>query len=420
MALGADGSMILCTKSGHVFVRSRILRAGIALGPSSLVNPPKSVPTFKFHRVPNLQRISHVCANSTGAFAALRHDATPESINLDGHTMADDLDGIQPFRSWARMPALVNEASKASFNETMEQLKPLISSTREDDDAADMDIAFDIRAAMELCDFVTLAKSSAAHGEPQRKLKPLSAYHGADLFFKLRECSIPVHSAVLSARAPAIRCILLGKSLTCTAAPTGSRKLTLDGTACLRSDPAIKVTGYSPITILILCYYLYADKVVTIWDRRVALAISDLYGPLNIEVLAIRSELQLLARQLHLQGLETATEFVGKRPTTSTLSADLKHIFTGGQVFQDVLLHLEDATVKMHSFVLRSRCPYFATFFNEKCWTENRFKSKLIEINLKEFKSRPMSYLFRYLYGEVTPELFDDLGAPSSSANSYY
>ena len=409
--------MVLCTRSGHVFVRSRVLRAGLGLGSNSLVNPSKNAPIFKFHRIPNLQRISKVCANNTDAFAALRVDAVLEPIKFDGHTVADDLDAIQPFRSWEKWLSSQSPDSTIRVDEAAEELDPMTASMREDDDAVDLDIVPDIRAAMELCNFITLTNHISQPGGSHRKLKPLSTHQGADLFFQIHGCFIPVHSAVLLARAPALREVVSGKSMKCTSSSADQRAITLDGMTRLGNDRIIKVRGCSPMTILILCYYLYTDSVVTIWDRRVSLAISDRYGPLNVDGLSVRSELRLLALTLQLRILEAATGFVGKAPITPTLIADLKQVLSSGNIPQDVVLHLADATVKSHSFVLRSRSPYFATFFDKECWTEKRFSAGTLEINLKEFKSLPMSYLLRYLYGDVTPDLFGDLGMLFCSPN---
>ena len=61
--MGSDGSIALCTESGHVYMHTRNMK--VAQGGAK---------AFKFQRIPFIQRVVSVCANSTEAFAALRVD----------------------------------------------------------------------------------------------------------------------------------------------------------------------------------------------------------------------------------------------------------------------------------------------------------------------------------------------------------
>lgn len=100
VALGADGSLILCTESGHVFVRTRNPKAGANDGRRQAQTAPPSnhnANLFKFQRVPYLQRIVKVCTNSTGAFAALRMGVPPRPILRSGNGISEDMRHIRPF-----------------------------------------------------------------------------------------------------------------------------------------------------------------------------------------------------------------------------------------------------------------------------------------------------------------------------------
>ncbi|KAG7098474.1 hypothetical protein E1B28_000418 [Marasmius oreades] len=118
VAIGIDGTLVVCTVSGHVYVRSRSTNTsnasmnsvtsalnGPSVSPSdqstlgSLIRAPKisggtsGGKSNKFSRVPFLQRVVSVCASSTGAFGAIRVDATvPNIIHPRLNTQLKDMD----------------------------------------------------------------------------------------------------------------------------------------------------------------------------------------------------------------------------------------------------------------------------------------------------------------------------------------
>ncbi|PVF97010.1 hypothetical protein CPB86DRAFT_761016 [Serendipita vermifera] len=416
VALGSDGSMILCTKSGHVFVRTRVLRAGLSTTGSGLLNPPKNAQLFKFHRIPNLQRIFRVCANSTGAFAALRLDAVPDKIPTTSQKSPDDFALTQPF--WSILQSLSVSGTKAgdgdrAREDVIEHATPLITPTPDDEDSGDIDIAPDIRAAMDMCSFLQLAGNVRCSEVPKSQGPRLWVHLGADIVFRVGDFDIPVHQTMLSSRVPSLDSVLAGSQLQCFLDSDRRRIFSLQAKTSNNRPQIISVQGFSPITILLFCYFIYTDRVVAIWDRRVALAISDRFCHLGINTNMVAIELESLARSLQLETLASAAKSAGRVTPPPSLCKDLKQLLEKtkqpGYKGNDVVLILEDRRVNVHSVVLRARSLYFSTFFNEESWTSRRVGSGVIEVDLKQFKHRPMSYLLRYFYEDASAELFHDL-----------
>ncbi|EGG01861.1 uncharacterized protein MELLADRAFT_91837 [Melampsora larici-populina 98AG31] len=83
-AVGMDGSIIFCTKSGHVFIHSKRTETQSSLkgGPARLGEQIKNTRNPKPTRIAHLERITKVSANPTGAFAAIREDATLNEIKI--------------------------------------------------------------------------------------------------------------------------------------------------------------------------------------------------------------------------------------------------------------------------------------------------------------------------------------------------
>jgi hypothetical protein len=396
VALGSDGSMILCTTSGHVFIQ-------------------KCSPPFKFHRVPNLQRIYSVAANSTGAFAALRLDAIPQPIDLTQRTVSSDLDQVQPFRNLLQTIPLPHRMPTLD-EDTLEQSTSLMQ-PNEEDDLVDLDIAPDIKSTMEMCRYLADIQSIPVSA---KNTFQLSEYYGANVLLKVGSSAILVHRSVLLARVPALGPALKGGSLSYHDGQPNTASIVFDGKGNNKGQKyfTVVVRGCLPTTILLLCHYLYTDKVVAIWDRRVTLAIMGRYGGLQINTSTVKDELRRLAspRSLQLPFLEIAAQSAGKVSPAPSLGRDLVHMFDkaqdGDDKGHDVVIKLSDRQVKAHSVALRARSLYFSTFFEEECWTTERLnkKSGVIEVDLSQFNYRPMSYLFRYLYSDVSAEIFDDIG----------
>jgi len=107
----------------HVYIRSRSAKGGQESGAKG----------FKFQRIPYIQRAVAVCANSTGAFGALRVDFKPLPIRLTARSFSADIAEMQPYLALS----LGAGASLAMSNSTT----PLLDA---DEDAEDASIVDDI------------------------------------------------------------------------------------------------------------------------------------------------------------------------------------------------------------------------------------------------------------------------------------
>ncbi|KAG8811719.1 hypothetical protein FRC17_002346 [Serendipita sp. 399] len=400
VALGAEGSLILCTKSGHVFVRSRVLRASLAHALGGSAVPSKGTSSFKFQRINNLQRVIRVCANSTGSFAALRLDATPRPLSLEPKSFMGELAKLMPFKCYLSQYAtkVLSNAETSAKEATIEEVTSLLAANDADDDEApETDITHDIRLAIEMCEYLSRASviSSSVKASPNNS--SLAPDLGADLQLKSGNFVLPIHRIVLATCIPALRPALRGGRLRLTDSET-RRVFNFDGGV---------TSGDKSFTI----------NIRALWDRRVALAISSRYGNLQIDTSLVQSELRSLASPsvLGLPELAMAAQSVGlaiaKPSIALRFETMLKAVQDDSVRNHNVVLVLADRRIKAHSTILRARSPFFATFFDRECWTTQRLVDGkgVIEVDLRQFKYRSMSYLLRYLYGDVSVDLFDTL-----------
>ena len=438
VALGADGSIILCTASGHVFVRNRAAR-----GPStaaSLNAPPKSAPSFKFQRVLYLQRVVRVCANSTGAYAALRMDANIEPIAITGNDVSADVANVRPWmipvkktaqsERWMRVAVDDGDEPVDGERDALEQTAPLLFKLEDDDDRGDEDIRGDIVNAFALCRLIKWLGARSQADIPESYYRA----HGADIVLSVDSVAIPVHRTVIAARCAALAEVFSGRPFK-RFAEAGCAAITITAsTDEISRRPCLRVQGLTLLTVLVLLDYLYTDNIVAVWDRRIALAIVDRYNALALDIQRVRHELRVLAAPdwLSLPALAAAVEVWGKRASAPTLVSDTTRLFASAQEYTDidvarpgpgglqsglrpdvVLLLAGGRRVAAHSVVLRARSPFFAGLLDDEEWTAHRRGvdgNSPLEVHLEHLEWKYMSYVFDYLCVGKELDIFDHLG----------
>ncbi|KAH9849864.1 hypothetical protein C2E23DRAFT_341162 [Lenzites betulinus] len=407
VALGVDGSIIICTESGHVFVRSRNLKAGQG----------NSAKTFRFQRIPYIQRVTQVCANATGAFAALRSDWVPEEIQVVGHRLPQDLAPIQPYFHLKlrkeEYSAYIPLTSPVGSPEDTHPA-PDVDSDEEEEDAA---VQSDIKQLKALCQVILLLKKARKGTDGAPVLDPEDMPFGADLLVHVQSSGIdlPAHRAILAARSPVL-CQILADHKT-VRDPRSS--ITVQGHAN-RGDSRrsrLTFTGCHPLSVLILFVYLYADEPLAVWDHRIGHAVLQQLDQVKAKTVQVKTELQFLAALLDLPMFSDVLEAPVKRTPKATLARDLQRLFTANQaegprvvrpLAGDVVLQLAEREVYCHSVILRARSPFFAAFFDDKDWTVKRWTPEgTVVVDLTHLNWRAMEPVLKYLCCGGDMEIFD-------------
>ena len=142
--------------------------------------------------------------------------------------------------------------------------------------------------------------------------------------------------------------------------------------------PCHVMTGCHPMTVLLILEYLYSDDIPALWDRRVGVPCSHLFKPLKLDHMQVKIELLAMARILKLSSLSEALLAPVKHVPIPTIPSDLHYLFheiptAMSATNPDVFLELVDKVVPCHSIVLRTRCSFFRSFFDDENWTSNRW-----------------------------------------------
>lgn len=415
VALGADSSIIICTESGHVFVRSRTFKSisstGSAAGGSS-------AKTFKFQRVPSIHRVKSVCANSTGAFGAIKLETGAQDVKVEGPLIQESLAHIQPYVPWDETMSEDDGSSERSSDIVKSGME--VEEVDDDDDAA---ISMDAREIVRLCRL--LLQDRLARKDTGGLFNSSDLSFGADLIVRTQSgTELPCHKLVLAARSSVLSSILEGTDVIHNRDWNISIKLASPSKRCttcycpdgLRLAPWAKkshlmISGVHPLSVLVLLEYLYTDEVLAIWDPRISRLVQGHLTSLKTKSAVIKLELQRLAQLLDLPFLSKVLDAPVKRTPEPSMAANLLHLSETIQSSwkdmssehpskPDVVLVFADREVPCHSTVLRSRSELFAAFFDDEQWTKRRWTEEdLVRVDLSHMRWNTASYVVKFLYG---------------------
>lgn len=393
VAVGSDGSIIICTESGHVFVRTRNVKSG-------------SAKTHKFQRIPYIQRVISVCANSTGSFAAIRENFKATPIPMERHRFGEDLAALMPCLNSAPSPTVDISLAEASVGTVPDFFDV-------EDDPGDADISADLSVLQRL-----LAHLVPQNNEASSRLITASSYpFGADITIRTSAgFEILAHTAVL-----AFRCSVLSEVLSGGKAPSRDNgvSLSISWTTSKEHPPQLSISGCQPLSVLILLYYLYTDNILAPWDPRIRLLLQSRVPLLSLNFDLIKTELLQVSKYLNLPLLNQALAPVTKQDPAPSLSRDLRSFYDGlnglagpsSDSFANVILQLYDKEVHCNSTILRARSPFFAAFFDNPVWTEKRMDTKgITTVDLKHLKWRTVQYVLRYICCGHVEEMFESMG----------
>lgn len=386
----ANDTIVIATRSGHVYVRSRKkelatvkgfeLKGGAGGASAASNNNKKS--QYKFTRVSNLQRIVNVAVSSSGGFGAIRSDAHLLTIDLSGPSLSQSFLALLPHYRRAKAA----EASKNdSLEENASQLPDLVARDEAEDEEDDESIEGDKTVLNTICKAVRDWNSSWSLPAAGSDILLVAGSSGV---------KIPVHSVILAARSETLAIVLQGTTVEgITFSRTGTDTLLLP--KC------------SHLSALLLVHYLYGDDVPAIYDPRLFHKIQASYPDFKLNPSEIKAELAALAKVLKLPALTQALQAYGKLIPESTLARDMIKLSDKYQN-GDVILRSASRSFRCHSPILRARCPFFEAIFNDPDWYASRREEddNVLEIDLEHIEADILAIVLRHIYTNEDYELF--------------
>ena len=384
VGIDADGSIILSTEEGSVWKRTKRVKIKDATAPATSDYKPKD---YKFSRVPGLTRVLGVRASAHGAYAAIRRDCdvTETQIEVEDPTLWLDVASLLPLKHRSIKYAVDDEMDDETRHrfwqghrkpDQIRALKRMVLESK------------DIEADLEDLE--------------RRSLADESAKYDAILCTTTSTVRIPAHRFILTGRSRLMRRGFrnLCETSTFTIPDLAMSEIDQDGRA------VVKFQGLDILTIINLVIYLYIDHFVDFWHyTRNAPALAHRYRQ-------VRTELMKVATKLELSKLEPAARQMVY--PTPCLRMDLELAFQDPAFFYDgdIVVQLEDDDIRVHSALLRARCPFFEGLFMGHAggrWLAGREEDDEISIDLQHVNSKTFTLVLQHIYADTGPELFDDI-----------
>ncbi|OZJ04633.1 hypothetical protein BZG36_02028 [Bifiguratus adelaidae] len=367
-AIGQNGSVIVCTESGHVFMGTPRKEVKNDRGRGE-------IKLYKYVRIPYIQRAIMVRANPSGAFAVIKETAPIAPIEVRGPSLGSDLLLHLPDvrGSNGKLMASQNQATSDAF------------------------------ASVEnghICQAVEYHQN----GHPEK------GDVAADAYVIIGQHRVPVHQIVLAARCPVFCNIfeqLQHGKMKAFEIDCGSISVAVAATKGKheRERRAIEIKFFHChlMTAKLLLKYLYSDEYDMPWHstfRSSSVVSSDLAPTV------IRQQLVDLAEGLELAPLRTSVLSPYKQLPPPTLFRHLKDVLDHSdryRKFADVIVQAkDDARFLAHEAIIKRRCPFFEAMFGmDRVWVkdrQSRHADGMIVVHMEHVRPDVMKIALMHMY----------------------
>ncbi|KAF9426912.1 hypothetical protein BGZ94_005812 [Podila epigama] len=405
VALGHNGSLILLTKVGHVFLGTN---KGNADGRN-----------VKWQRVPHLDRIVQVSANPSGAWAALRSESTLTAVPIrKGRLGVDFEQSLSQYHLYQMNDKGDQEVEADSESDSDED------DGEKEEKKAERDYwRIGTQGWMSLeeswdFDVVPLLDRTVKQSCVQED--SVAGSHLFDVEIQAGKRCLGAHRIILASRSMALRRAFVDSPRSRTV--VGMLAVVEPMPNCTRG---ILYTIHLKVefqTAVLLLQFLYSDRMDPYWDAL------DLPKSHKAHALKVRQELYHLAMELGLPTLQAALQYSFTHACNPSLPRDLGQLLEDGPAFKsmyDVRLLLKDEQfVDAHQVILGHRSPFFyAMTVRTNEWIRDRSPRKvlpgasdvnlahdsdILKVNMKHMDIETVKLVLKYMYTDCGPELFDE------------
>ncbi|KAI8080954.1 hypothetical protein BDF21DRAFT_444320 [Thamnidium elegans] len=376
-SIGQNGELIVCTMSGHVFI-GRSESNG-----------------YKFTQVPSIQRCIKVCANSSGAFAAIRSEYQLNPItDIPASTLSHDIIGALPHIQVSNR--LKTELQRHDANEKVDMKRALDRFCKHNSNHVESEdmAAYEAEKSIVRQNYNQMRARSIDDAWKQVDLIARDDT-ALDIVLVVEKRNIYCHSSILRCRSEVFKRLVKCKDRIVG----GDIKIKLNKR---ESDGRIEILieQCQLASVLLLLDFIYTDEYshpMTLNFQPPILSSSQKH---TFTTKSIQKDLLSLAKIFHIPNLISTSQENYYRKTTS-LQHDLKQLLEKQKGTDIVIRTKDDNDTKCHQVVLAQRCPYFANLLQAgSVWVQSRKEQSTgpIEVNLDHISKEIMDTIVKYIY----------------------
>ncbi|KAL9549463.1 hypothetical protein MBANPS3_005191 [Mucor bainieri] len=387
-SLGQHGEMLVCTVSGHVF---------------------KGNHTDKFSQIPQLQRCIRVCANASGAFAAIRSEyVLPPITHIAASTLEHDLSSALPHMETAK--AFHTQLSSLMQDMAMECHQQVQKYKVGAD--VDQDLVLEQQQA-------TRAKYSQLIGsavdQAWQRIDQLGVQDPSlDVVFCVDKRQVYCHSALVRCRSN-----MFNQLVKCAdrRSPSIMNGMTIQLEKRASDDDdddgriMIHMEQCQLAAILLLLDYMYTDTYqhpMKAYFQIPDLCFKDLDSFTDTKAVQasahlIQRDLVTLATVFQLPQLLSSAQQSFSHAPVPTLRDHLSLMLSKAKGTDVAIATRDESQLSTyHQVILRQRCPYFKNLLQPgSVWIQQRSAEtgdKCIQVNLKHIPKAMMDTMIQYIY----------------------
>ncbi|KAI9273487.1 hypothetical protein EDC94DRAFT_632761 [Helicostylum pulchrum] len=376
-SIGQNGELIVCTMSGLVFI-----------------GRPESN-GYKFTQVSSIQRCIKVCANSSGAFAAIRSEYQLNPIiDIPASTLSHDIISALPHiqvSNWLKTELQRHDVNeKVDMKRTLDRFCKHNSNQVESEDMA----AYETEKSIVRQSYNQMRARSVDDAWKQVDVMAREDTT-LDIVLAVEKRNIYCHSSILRCRSEVFKRLVKCKDRIVG----GDIKIKLNKR---ESDGRIeiRIEQCQLASVLLLLDFTYTDEYSHPMTLNFQLPILSSSQKHTFTTKSIQKDLLSLAKIFHIPNLISTSQENYYRKTTS-LQHDLKQLLEKQKGTDIVIRTKDDNDTKCHQVILAQRCPYFANMLQAgSVWVQSRREQSegSIEANLDHMPKEIMDTIIKYIY----------------------
>lgn len=385
-SLGQHGEMLVCTVSGHVF---------------------KGNHSDRFSQIPHLQRCIRVCANASGAFAAIRSEyVLPPMMQIASSTLEHDLSSALPHMEAAKaFHTHLSSLMQDMAVECDQQVQKYKVGAEVDQDMVSKQQQATRHKYSQL---IGSAVDQAWHQIDQQSQQDASL----DVVFCVDKRHVYCHSAIVRCRSN-----MFNQLVTCAdrRSPSLMNGMTIqlekrasDGRVVIHLEQCHLAS------LLLLVDYVYTDTYqhpMKAYFQIPDLCFTDLDSFTDTKVIQasahhIQRDLVTLATVFQLPQLLSSAQQSFSHAPVPTLRDHLSSMLSKSKGTDVAIATRDESQSTYHQVILRQRCPYFKHLLQPgSVWTQERWaqaqaqgNKKCIQVDLSHIPRIMMDTIIQYIY----------------------